>query len=510
MKNVSIASDTSAGKRMVKNTLVLYVRLVLTMFLTFFTTRELLLALGARDYGLSNVVGSISSMFIFISYLINAATMRFFSFELGRNDFERLKKVFSISFFEYSGAVVIIFILMETIGLWFFNNKLDVPIDRRDAAFYFFQFSIISFLLKIFTTQYEALTTAHEDMGIFALLKIIYTVLSLLIVYMLYLGNFDKLEFYGFLLAVVNFLYFIAYFVICFIRYPESRFSFVWDWKICKDLLSFSGWSFFEAISGLFSNVFVNVVLNNFFGGAANAARAISVQVSAGIAGFTSNFLIAANPQIVKYWAVNDRQKSIDLTFLSSRIGYLLIFIFACPILAETGFVLQLWLKDVPEFTVVCTQLIIISTILNSMTSPFTYLNNATGNIALYQFVVGVIQWMSFPVVYVFAYFGFGVYVVMGSLLLITIALFFSRLIILKKIAGISICRYITYTLLPCVFTTICMLPIVAYLKVVDMHSFIRLVVIFVLSCVVVCFFGVKNEERKMIFTIIKNKFLKR
>ena len=417
MGNKNIASDSSAGKRMVKNTLVLYLRLLLTIFLTFFTTRELLLALGARDYGLSNVVGSISSMFIFISHLINAATMRFFSFELGRNDFERLKKVFSISFLEYSGAVLIIFILMETIGLWFFNNKLDVPIDRREAAFYFFQFSIISFLLKIFTTQYEALTTAHEDMGIFASLKIIYTILSLLIVYMLYIGNFDKLEFYGFLLAGVNFVYFIAYFVICFVRYPESRFSFAWDWIICKDLLCFSGWSFFEAISGLFSNVFVNVVLNNFFGGAANAARAISVQVSAGISGFTSNFLIAANPQIVKYWAVDDRQKSINLTFLSSRIAYLLIFIFACPILSETDFILRIWLKDVPEFTVVSTQLIIISTILNSMTSPFTYLNNATGNIALYQFVVGIIQWMSFPIVYIFANLGFGVYVVMGSLL---------------------------------------------------------------------------------------------
>ena len=161
--------------------------------------------------------------------------MRFFSFELGRNDFERLKKVFSISFLEYSGAVIIIFILMETVGLWFFNNKLDVPIDRRDVAFYFFQFSIISFLLKIFTTQYEALTTAHEDMGIFASLKIIYTILSLLIVYMLYVGDFDKLEFYGFLLALVNFVYFVAYFVICFVRYPESRFSFAWDWKICKE-----------------------------------------------------------------------------------------------------------------------------------------------------------------------------------------------------------------------------------------------------------------------------------
>ena len=219
--------------------------------------------------------------------------------------------------------------------------------------------------------------------------------------------------------------------------------------------------------------------------------------------------MIAANPQIVKYWAVDDRQKSINLTFLSSRIAYLLIFIFACPILSETDFILRIWLKDVPEFTVVSTQLIIISTILNSMTSPFTYLNNATGNIALYQFVVGIIQWMSFPVVYIFANLGFGVYVVMGSLLLITVALFFSRLVILKRTASISIRQYITFTFLPCIFATICVSPIIVGLNFIDVHSIIKIVIIFISSCIAVYLFGIKNDERKMILTVVKNKLLK-
>ncbi len=512
-QKIFTSDSAKNNKRILKNTLLLYLRMFFVMFITFFTTREILVALGAEDFGLVNVIGGIASIFTFLSSTLSASSSRYFNFDLGKNDFVNLKKTFSLFVILYGALVILVFLLAETVGLYVLKNTV-IPAGKETAVFYFFQFSVLTALLGIATLPYSALIISYEKMGVFAFITAFEAILKLGIVYLLYLDYFTRLEFYGFLLLLVGVFHFLFYFVYCQIKFPESHFKFVWDFPKMKELVVFGIWSLWGGLAGLFGNTLLNVLLNNFFGAVVNSARAIAMQISVGASSFTQNFLTAVRPQIVKYWAQEEYEKCFKLVFFSSRIGFFLVFVFACPLILEANFVLNLWLKEVPEYAVLFCKLTLVQISIDSFSYPLIQLAIATGKIALYQTVVGFCLILVLPVSYLAFKFG----APPESYIYITIAIFVLslclRLLILRKIAKFPVSKFISILLLKSsVYAALAFIFTFA-LKLFTQESWLSFFTISFFGVFFVFFFayfiGFAKEERVMIFGRLKSKFLKR
>ena len=328
-----MATTAENNKRIAKNTLLLYFRMLFMMVVSLYTSRVVLNTLGVEDFGIYNVVGGIVTMFTFMNGAMANATQRYLTFELGRGDFERLHKVFCTSMHIHALISLAIFILAETVGLWFLYTHMTIPADRMDAALWVYQFAVVSCIVVLMSVPYNASIVAHEKMSAFAYISILEVVLKLLIVYLLYLDFFERISFYGMLLAGVMSIKFFVYAIYNTLKYKEACPAFFWDWKMFKEIFLFGAWNIWGGVAWLFSNTLVSILLNNFFGAAVNAARAVAVQVSGGVSSFTTNFLLATNPQIVKYWAEGNLDQCRKLTLNASRLGFFLVLIFAVPLI---------------------------------------------------------------------------------------------------------------------------------------------------------------------------------
>lgn len=443
-------SVSENNRRIAKNTLLLYVKMAFNMCVGIFTTRVLLESLGVQDYGLATVIGGVVTMFAFLSQTMSSSCSRFFNFELGRKDFAQLKQTVNLTQLIYAALVLILLLLSETVGLWFLESKVVIPPERTAAAFWFFQFSVGTFLLSTLSIPYSALIISHENIQTFAWITIFEATARLGIVYLLSLLNFDRLAFYGALLMLVGVIHFSLNYFVCRLRYPESRMVFFWDRRRFVELVAFGGWSLWGALSGLFTNVFVNVLLNNYFGAAINAARGVAQQISAAITSFTTNFLTAANPQIIKYYAAGDLEQSHLLTMRASRLGFFLLFFFALPAWLLMPFVLELWLKSVPPHALLFSRLILIQAVIDAFSFPLMTQAQASGKIALYQSIVGGTLWMTLPLAWIslefFAAPPESVAVVAIGISCICLGL---RLILLRRCARLSIRAFIKNTFLP-------------------------------------------------------------
>ena len=437
------------NRRIVANTLMLYVRMAFVMGINFFTTRELLLALGERDYGLVNVIGGIVSLFSFFASSMTTSITRFFNYEIGRGNFSALKNTFNLVQIMYGGIVLALFILSETIGLWVFENKLDIPAGMEKPAFEFFQYTVATFLIGVFLIPYEALIISRENMKVFSIISVLDAVLKLSIVYLLYLDFFDRIPFYGMLLAGVMFVKLSLYCAYDISKYQEARPAFFWDWKMFKEIFLFGAWNIWGGIAWLFSNTLVSILLNNFFGAAVNAARAVAVQVSGGVSSFTTNFLLATNPQIVKYWAEGNLEQCRKLTLNASRLGFFLVLIFAVPLLAETAFILKIWLKEVPEYGVVFTRLVIIQLLIDVFSLPLMTIMQASGRVAIYQITVGLLLCCNFPLAYICFKNGYPPESAMAVGIFLGAISLLARLGIAKVVVGVLFSRYIVSVILP-------------------------------------------------------------
>lgn len=437
------------NRRIVINTFMLYVRMAFVMGINFFTTRELLLALGNQDYGLVNVIGGVVSLFSFIASSMTTSVTRFLNYEMGRRNVVGLKNVFNLVQIIYLILTVALFILSETVGIYIFENKLTIPVEAEAAAFKFFQYTVIAFLIGVFLIPYEALIISRENMRIYSIISILDVSLKLLIVYLLYLDFFNRFSFYGFLLACVMFVKFLLYFIYDIAKYKEARPAFFWDGKMFREILLFGAWNIWGGVAWLFSNTLVSILLNNFFGAAVNAARAIAVQISGGVSSFTTNFLLATNPQIVKYWAEGNVEQCHKLTMNASRFGFFLVLIFATPLLAETEFALKIWLKEVPEYTVVFTRLIIVQLLIDVFSFPLMTIMQASGRIAVYQIAVGLLICCNFPLVYLCFKNGYPPETAMTVGIVLSFVSLYARLIIAKIVAGMPFVTYSTRVLLP-------------------------------------------------------------
>ena len=443
-----MTDHTAENKRAAKNTLFLYLRMFLTMAVSLYTSRIILKVLGVEDYGIYNVVGGVISLFTFINSAMTNATQRYITFALGRGNDVDLSHAFCTSLNIHGLISLVILIVGETLGLWFVNTQLVIPVDRMVAANWVYQLSILSTIVMIMSTPYNALLIAHEKMSAFAYISIIEVLLRLFVVYLLMAFSQDKLIVYAILLFLLQLFIRMLYTMYCSRHFKESKYRFVHDKPLFKEMISFSAWSLWGNLSCVLSGQGVNMLLNMFFGPVVNAARAVAFQVQGAINGFSSNFQMALNPQITKNYAVGDMQQMHRLIYASSKYSFYLLFILSLPIALETPQLLSIWLTDVPENTVVFLRLTIIITIINAMAGPMTISAQANGNIKMYQAMVGGILLLSLPVSYIgLKIFSLPVVVYVAEIVIVAAALFV-RLIFMRRMIRLSLRDYMLKVLL--------------------------------------------------------------
>ena len=499
--------------RIAKNTLMLYLRMMLTMLVSLFTVRVVLNSLGVVDYGIYNVVGGIVVMFSFLSNTMASASQRFFAFELGRNDIPQLKKTFSLTITIYAIIAVIVLLLAETIGLWFLNSQMVIPPERMKAANWVYQFSILSFIVTIMTISYNAAIIARENMVVYAYVSIAEVVLRLAVVYLLVVFSFDKLILYAVLLFLTTCIITFIYRTICKRKYEECSFQFQWDKDLFKTLISYSGWNLFGALAGVLNNQGINILLNLFFGPVVNTARAIAFQVNAAVNQFVMNFFTAVQPQITKYFASEEKEKMMKLVFQSSKFSYFLLFLLSMPVFLETNFIFNLWLKDTPQYVVLFTRLVIICSLIDSLSYPLMTAAQATGKIKLYQSVVGGTMLLNLPFSYLLLKVGFLPQVTMYIAIIISIICLFLRLWLLKYMVGLSIRDYLKKVLIPAIFVSILAYTFPLFLTICLKGCFIRFIIVIatglITSVLTIYFIGISKDERQFILQQLKNRIIK-
>ena len=464
-------SDTSsANKRIAKNTLVLYVRMLFTMGISLFTSRVILQTLGVEDYGISSVVGGVISMFTFINAAMVSSTQRYLNFELVRGDANQLRSVFSTSLQIHALIALAIIVLSETVGLWFLNEKLVIPEARMTAAMWVYQCSILSCAVSIMSTPYNAVIVAHEKMSAFAYISILDVSLKLLVVYLLVVLPFDKLIILAILNLLVQLFIRYIYTLYCHRHFPESYFQFRFNKTLFKEMFGFAGWSFWGNLAAILYTQGLNMMLNIFFGPIVNAARGIAVQVQSAVQQFVGGFQTALNPQITKNYASNNLPQMHSLMFRSARFSFLLLFFLSLPVLMETNFILTLWLKTVPDDAVVFTQIMICISLIYTTANPCVIANQATGKVKIYQMVVGGILLLILPISYVVLKLGAPAYSVFIVHFCIESLAQFSRMYMLRSLIHLPLWQYMKNIYIPIVSTVAIaiILPLVVRMQVAE------------------------------------------
>ena len=498
---MSEQNNIGNNKRIAKNTLLLYFRMLFLMAISLFTSRVNLHSLGVENFGIYNVVGGVVAMFSMFSGALSVSISRNITYELGTGDKKKLSDVFSTAINIQVGLAIIIVLLAEVIGVWFLNNKMVIPADRMDAANWVMQFSILTFAINLISVPYNADIIAHEKMSAFAYISILEAVLKLGVAYALYISPVDKLILFAGLLAGVSILLRSIYGIYCNRHFEESKYHFVFKREILKQMLGFAGWSMFGLVAYTGYTYGLNVLLNLFFGPVVNAARGITVQVQTAIQGFSHNFQMAINPQIIKNYATSNMKRMHTLIYASSKYCYFLLLFFAIPIILEAPLLLKLWLGIVPAHTVNFLRLIMMIITFDSLGSSISTAQQATGKIKVYQIVVGGIMLAIVPVAYVWLKLG-------GSPESVYIVYFFacvlahvSRLLIIRGMINLSIRNYAKEVLVPIVLVSVIAFipPAITYKTIEEtILSFFVVCTISVISVTIsVWFFGLKRNEKK-------------
>ena len=499
-------------KLIFKNTLMLYFRHLLIMLVSLFTVRIILKTLGVQDYGIYNVVAGIVVMCSFFVGVMANSCQRYFSFDLGTNNFEHLKKVFNVTFLIYILLALIVLFFAETIGLWFVNNKLVIPTERLVAANWVYQTAVISFLVTLITTPYLALVTSHEDMQVYAYISIIEALLKLLIVFVLVFLSYDKLILYGILLMIVAVINTTLYRSYCIKHYNECRLHFIWDKSLFKEILSFSGWNLWGNISTIIKTQGINILFNVFYGPLVNAAQNVAMQVRGAISTFSNNFANALKPQINKSYAAKQYKELFDLVFEGCKVTYFLILIMIIPLFNNIGYILSLWLVEVPKYTEVFVQLLLLEVLIESICHPMATVNQATGKIALYQTIIGITILLNLPLSYLLLKINMPVSYVYIVSCIIMFFVGIIRLLFLKKIQYFSLVAFIKQVFIPLLFIT-SLLFLINYFMNLNNNTFLTMsadILAKFLICILVIYIFSTNKEKQYLKKLIFSKLTRK
>ncbi len=385
-------------------------------------------------------------MFSLISSSLSSSVSRFITFELGKGDVEKLRQIFSTSILIHLALALVVFILAETLGVWFLYNKMTIPPERLNAAMWVFQASVFSFMIGLWSVPYNATIIAHEHMKAFAWFGIFDVFMRLIIILFIAFTPwmFDRLIAYAVLLVILATVMRIIYARYCHRHFEESHWQWQFDKQCWQELGAFAGWNFIGSSSAVLKDQGVNILLNLFFGPILNAARGIATTVNGAICGFVNNFMVALNPQITKSYASGDYPFLFSLIERGARFSFYIILFLALPILFETDFVLALWLKQYPEHTVNFVRLIILLSMCEMVSNPLITLQLATGKIRNYQIAVGGMQMMNFPLSYICLAVGMPPESTLVVAIAISLCCLLLRLIFLRKmVSGFSARGYI-------------------------------------------------------------------
>jgi len=438
------------NKRIAKNTVFLYIRMALSMLVSLYTSRVVLQTLGVEDFGIYSLVGGIVVVFQFLNSSLAGATSRFLTFELGKGDLQRLKDTFSTAMTAHLLMATFVFIVAETAGLWFISTQLVIPEGRMFAAHIVYQCSVFSLMVSFTQVPYNASIISHENMDVFAYIELLSVFLRLGIVYLLVIGNFDKLILYAILVLLVSMLIAITYRVYAIRHYDECRFHLIWKPEILKPMLTFSGWNVYSSASSSVRQFGTNSVINIFCGVVYNAASGIATTVHGTVGGFCSNVITAFRPQIIKQYAQGRISEMVTLLTNASKYSILLYLTIAIPLMIELPLVLELWLTTVPEKTVEFVRLLIISSIPFSLKETIKIAIHATGRIKLISMADGTLSLLVMIPIFFFLREGYDVEYVYVWVIIQRLLSFFCACYILKKqITEFPLMKYLVLTCWP-------------------------------------------------------------
>lgn len=504
-----------SNKRIAKNTMMLYFRMLLLMCISLYTSRIVLQTLGVTDYGIYTVVGGIVVLLSFLNSSMAGATQRFLNFEMGKRNREGLKRVFSSAVCIHAVVAVAVLLLAETLGLWFLESQMNIPPERAAAARWVYQFSVATFMVNILSVPYNAAIIAHERMSAFAYISILEAVLKLLIVYLIQVLLFDKLVMFGFLVFMIGGLLRLIYGIYCRSHFEEARFrrSHV-DKALAKKMMSFSCWTIFGSFGYILHTQGIAICVNIFFSPAVNAALGISNTVNAKVTSFVSNFQMALNPQIVKNYAAGRLEEMHKLIFRGCRFSFFLISFFAIPLVIEAPAILDLWLGKAPEYTVIFVRLVLLISVVNSYTGVLASSQNATGNIKAYQVTLTTIGAFHVPVTLLAFHLGAPPYACSWIYLAIVFLLQVVRLSFVGRSVKMPIGKFCRGVVFPCVLVFALSSVVPVWLHLCWEGGFAVLAskcaVSFACTSVIVFLFGMEKNERLMIVKAVKRKVLKK
>ncbi len=502
------------NKRIAKNTLLLYIRTLLVMCISLYTSRVVLNTLGISDFGIYNVVGGTVAMFSVISGSLSSSISRFITYALGKGDISKLSLIFSTSLNIQFVLSLFIFLLGEIIGLWFLNNKMNIPVDRIYAANWVLQFALLTFVINLISIPYNSIIIAHEKMSAFAYVSILEVSLKLLIVYVLFLTSVDKLIAYSFLLVLVAVVIRVTYGIYCSKQFKECRYKFVYDKDVLREMIGFAGWSFFSNSAFIFNTQGINILINLFFGVAVNSARGIATQVESAIMRFINDFTTAINPQITKSYASGDFEYLYKLICSGAKYSFFLMLFLTLPFMLETPIILKLWLNIVPEHTVAFFRLSIIGSMCNLLSNTSYTACLATGNIRKYVIIVTSIGCLVFPLSWLFFKFGAPVETTYLVFIVIYLILLFVRIPLLKRMVGLPPKQFLKDVILKVLLVSISALVLPSFALFFLHEGFIRLILSAILSAFsslsMIYLLGLSSPERTMvrhkIINIIRTK----
>ena len=495
-------------KRIAKNAVLLYVRMMVTLIITLFTSRIVLKALGFDDYGLYNVIGGVVTLFAFLKSSMSSSSQRFLAYEMGGGSTESLRHVFCVCLTTHFLMALALLILAETIGLWFLNTQINIPVGREAAANWIYQFAVISLCLTMVSLPYDADITSNERMGYFAFLSILDAILKLVIAFIVQETGYDHLILYGALMMGISALNLILNWIYCRVNFSEARYSFYWDKRLFFRIFSFSSWTIYGQLAVVGSNQGTNILVNIFHNVAANAAMGLGHQVNTALTGLVSNFQTAFKPQITKSYASGDYKYLTSLTNYASKISFFLLFVVSLPIMLNIDFALQLWLEHVPAHAGSLCIVFIIASLCNAVSAPLWMNIFATGKVKNYQLSLSVAYIVELVAVYILFRLGYPLVfgVAMKAVLnfvVIFVRLYYTHLTQPK----FSIIGYSHQVLFPvfgaALLTMLVSLPLIYIISDVHMKLLTTPIVI-ILSLVVAYFVGLNSQERESLKKIIK------
>lgn len=509
-------STEANNKRIAKNTFYLYFRTILIMVISLYTSRVILEALGVEDYGIYNVVGGVVSMFSVITGALSASISRYITYELGKKGAttERLMTLFSTSMRIQVTLGIIIIILGETVGLWFVNTQLNIPSERMMAAQWVWQCVLLSFFINLVSVPYNASIIAHEHMNAFAVVSIVDAVLKLLICYLVVIVGGDKLIIYALLHVSVALIIRIIYATYCHSHFEECHFKRFKDKGLVKEMMSFAGFSFLNNAANILNSQGLNILINIFFGVVLNAARGIATQVEGAILQLVNNFTLAVNPQITKSYSVGDKKRMFQLVCLGSKFAYFMLLFIAIPVFLETDYLLKLWLKTVPDYTVVFLRLSIIGGMIKMLGNTGYTACMATGKIKNYSIWITSVGILAFPLTWIAFSLGAPAEYAYYVFIVVYVTVEVVRLILMKRMLDFPPAMFIKEVLFYILLVTpISFIIPLSCLNLME-EGFARLIVVILVSifstAIIIYYLGINKKERNYFVNTIKTRLHKK